>query len=478
MKLGPTLRLRVWLAISHLAVLALPVLAVALTGALAIDLREQTRASLEHQGVLIALHVEDALRRAGPEASLEALDLDAFLTRARSGTLSGVRVVDPEGVVRASSGEGHGESLGADAEVARALSEGAVGVAVRPRPPPSRSQPLWSESRRAPVRVFVAVPIVLDGRLEGAVVLSRTPKEEVQAIYQMGFPLVLGVALSLAGTLALAGLAGWLFTRSLATLASASRDLAARPGDAAVLLERPRQSHVREVGEVADALVATSARLHERLGYIAEFAGNVSHEFKTPLATLRGTVELLQDDPEMPAAQRERFLANANAELDRLQRLVGGLLGLARAEEGAPSDDVDLDAVIGAFRDHPRVVVAVGAGHVPGDAAQLGAAVSNLVENALTHGGPQATVRVSGWQRGEQAGVDVEDDGAGISAANLPHVFDRFFTTARGAGGTGLGLALVRVIARAHGGDVTVESAPGSTRFRLSLPTRPRTTRG
>ena len=75
-----------------------------------------------------------------------------------------------------------------------------------------------------------------------------------------------------------------------------------------------------------------------------------------------------------------------------------------------------------------------------------------------------------GWTEGPWTGVDVTDDGPGISPANLPKIFERFFTTDRERGGTGLGLALVRAVAEAHGGKVEVESRPGHTRFRITLP--------
>jgi signal transduction histidine kinase len=101
---------------------------------------------------------------------------------------------------------------------------------------------------------------------------------------------------------------------------------------------------------------------------------------------------------------------------------------------------------------------------------QLESAASNLVENALRHGGPGVKVEVVGFTEGAWTGVDVIDDGPGISPANLKKVFDRFFTTDRAKGGTGLGLALVRAVLEAHGGRVEVESAPGHTRFRLVLP--------
>lgn len=219
-----------------------------------------------------------------------------------------------------------------------------------------------------------------------------------------------------------------------------------------------------------------SDRLRARLEYIAEFAGNVSHEFKTPIATLRGTLELLEDDPEMAAGQRALFLTNALAELHRMQRLVDGLLALARADQRGQREAVDLAALARELTAARAGVVAEDSEGVPwvqADRRQLEVALGNLVDNALEHGGAQVQVRLRTWVEGDRCGLDVEDDGPGISQANQQRVFDRFFTTARERGGTGLGLALVKAVAEAHGGGVTLESQPGRTTFRLWLPLPP-----
>jgi signal transduction histidine kinase len=229
-------------------------------------------------------------------------------------------------------------------------------------------------------------------------------------------------------------------------------------------------SHVIEVAGLANDIGALNDRLRERLAYITEFAGNVSHEFKTPITTLRGSVELLRDDEEMPAEQRVRFLDNALVELDRMERLVGGLLALARAGEQAPHGPIDLDALARRVVErHPEVTVVPGAATAMGEGGQLEAALDNLVDNAVHHGGG-AAVRVVGWSESNRTGLDVIDEGPGISEANLGRVFDRFFTTDRGSGGIGLGLSLSQAVCRAHGGGIEVESRPGRTKFRVFLP--------
>jgi two-component system sensor histidine kinase ChvG len=224
---------------------------------------------------------------------------------------------------------------------------------------------------------------------------------------------------------------------------------------------------VREVAALAGAVDTMRAQLQARLDYIDEFAGNVAHEFRTPIATLRGTFELLTDDPDMDAAQRERFFRNALAELQRLDALVGGLLALARAERPAQAEPVDLDAVLrAACRDRARLEGT--AGLVVGAEHQLRAVVDNLIDNARRHAAAR-TITVVAWSEPGIAGFEVVDDGRGIPGEALQRVFDRFYTTDRQRG-IGLGLPTARLICRAHGGDISVRSRPGRTVFCVALP--------
>jgi signal transduction histidine kinase len=468
-RVGPVLPLRVWLILSYLFVLALPVLALIGTGALARDLRDQTRWDLEHQGAIVA---RLAAARAGDgEIGEVGAALSEELRALKATTLTGYRILDRDGRVVASSAEDDprlGEVVDGP-HLARALA-GGEGVAIEARPPGAVRAPLTGPSRRASVRVGVAVPIRGgSGEVIGAVALSRTPREELQTLVQMGVGrLLFGGLVALGLTVALALAWGHLLSRGLRALAVASHRIADGDLTAVDALDRPRDSHVAEVGRVARASATMARRLAARLAYIGEFSGNVAHEFKTPLTTLRGTLELVGDEPDMEASQRARLLGNATASIDHLERLVSGLLALARAEEGGARAPVDLDAVARAVAADRGVPVEGGAGSVVGDAAQLTTAIGNLVDNARRHGGPAVRI-VAGRSEG-RAVVEVHDDGPGISPANLERAFERFFTTRRGEGGTGLGLALVRTIAEAHGGTATLTSGPGGTVARMTLP--------
>ncbi|NOY24675.1 MAG: hypothetical protein GXP62_02275 [Oligoflexia bacterium] len=471
--------------ISHLLALLLPVGALLGTGAFAMDLQRQTRRSLENQAVLLELLVRSELghvRTQVPDASIHAIadriapDLAEFAAT----TFAGVRLVGMDGRVEASTGPMQGVDLSSRPEIREAL-QGRPGWIARSSPPaaPDRGPPIGRP--REGTRIYVATPVRIgpeaDAEVVGALLLSRSPRNSFEVLRNMGPRLNLGVGFALVVTLSLATVMGWGFSRTFRRLSRATRGLAdghiagidGRGSAADPDLAVARDSRISEVAALADDFARMADRLQARLHYIAEFAGNVSHEFKTPISTLRGTLELLEDEPDMPAEQRARFLDNALAELHRTQRLVDGLLALARADEGRRREPVDLTALARKLaQDRPEVQVEGTTGMVRGDPRQIEVALGNLVENALVHGGGTVTVALS--TQPDWCIIDVVDTGPGISPANQRRVFDRFFTTARDDGGTGLGLALVKAVVEAHAGTVSLESEPGHTCFRLKLP--------
>ncbi len=457
----PRLPLQLWLLGSYALVFAMPVAALLGTGALAWDLVNQTKEDLEHQGALIAMVAAERMGK--PQR------MNEMLAEAKQQTLSGIRITDDAGVVVASSGDGVGEDLSDDAEI-RAALEGSKGLAIKPRPGAVglRGRGLSSQSRHADVRVFVAVPVKRDDEVLGAVILSRTPREEVQAFWQMAPRLWLGALLAVVSTGVLALLAGHYASRSLRALGRASERFAAGQLADDGTIADARDSRISETAALAEAMDGMASRLRARLAYISEFAGNVSHEFKTPVSSLRGTIELLRDDDAMPPEQRARFLDNALGDLDRLSRLVGGLLRLARAEEGGarePFDARPLAEEVAAR--YPDVAVSGGTFRLVGAREQVETALVNLVENGRKYGGPHVSIEV--FEAPSLGGYRVVDDGPGIDPAHAPRLFERFFTTDRAHGGTGLGLALVKAVAEAHGGEASVQSAPGRTVFTVTF---------
>jgi two-component system sensor histidine kinase KdpD len=221
----------------------------------------------------------------------------------------------------------------------------------------------------------------------------------------------------------------------------------------------------------------------------------VSHDLRTPLASIKASAEsLLQEDVPWTAGERRGFTRAIREEADRLNRLVENLLDVSRIEAGAlrperqwyPLDAL-VDDVVGRLqgataRHRVEVDVPETLPPVPLDYVLVGQALANLLENAVKYTPPGSTVRVAAHQEGEAVVLAVSDDGPGIPAEALPRVFDKFYRVSGGdtarTRGTGLGLAVVRGVAEAHGGTVGVDSpppgAPRGTRFTLTLPLRPR----
>jgi signal transduction histidine kinase len=212
----------------------------------------------------------------------------------------------------------------------------------------------------------------------------------------------------------------------------------------------------------------------------AEFVSAVSHEFRTPLTSMRHVTELLSEDDDMPRERRRTFYAALDRNTDRLHRLVESLLDFARMEGGRkPYDFQPLHAasltadVVAEFQKDvaPRGftidldVDAAADTRVRADAASLTHALWNLLDNAVKYSTEPSVVRVGLERRNGHVQISVRDCGIGIPAHERPAVFDKFQRGAQartlGIKGTGIGLTMVHEIVRAHHGRVDVESEPG-----------------
>jgi signal transduction histidine kinase len=221
-----------------------------------------------------------------------------------------------------------------------------------------------------------------------------------------------------------------------------------------------------------------------------EFVATVSHELRTPLTSLMGFLEMLREGEAGDLTpEQERFLAIVHRSSERLQRLVGDLLFVARLDAGGLQlqleDDVSLDDVVAEAvesagadaRSHDIALQLERDGNVSvrGDRERLGQLVANLLSNAVkfTPAGGSVTARV--FREDELGVIEVEDTGIGIPKAEQERLFQRFFrsstATDQAIPGTGLGLAITRAIAEAHDGRITFRSEPGEgTCFRIELP--------
>ena len=455
--------LRAWLSMSHVLVLVGPILLLLATGLLARQLHLQARAALFDQAVMLQIALNQGFGLQDPRAAQH------LLSEIHERTGTAVHIIDLDGRVQLGAGT-PAVDLTSHPQVALALADTPDNFGLN-----TSEEGIWSLGgpivAAFPVRRITRFPFMRVESPVGAVVLSRPAPTAWLGVTHLGTRLAFFLGLMVAVSLILALLAARRLSRPLVRLSEATAAIAEGRFDAAAEARVDRRLRIDEIDTLMTAFVQMSARLQRRLGWIREFASNVSHEFKTPLATLQGTVELLQDSADMDAEQRERFLDNAAADLERMDRMVAGLMELAEAEEMNQRDPVDLDQMLTEIaRGWDGVVVEGGAGMVKGDDHQLTSVFRNLIHNAVQHGGPDVKVRVTAERDAHQVSVHVVDDGPGISPGNLSKVFERFFTTARGSGGTGLGLALVRTICEAHGGQITVASEPGRTDFCVTLP--------
>jgi two-component system phosphate regulon sensor histidine kinase PhoR len=223
-----------------------------------------------------------------------------------------------------------------------------------------------------------------------------------------------------------------------------------------------------------------------------DFVANVSHELRTPLSIIKGYIETLVDGHrDMPLADRDRFLLTIQRHTERLNSLLDDLLTLSRLESinpGLRRESTSLDDLLVGLADDYRARPAAVAhrlafstdpavGDLLIDPLKITQVFENLIDNALKYTPAGTHIEVTARLRELEIEACVRDNGPGIPAEDLPHIFERFYRVDKGRsrekGGTGLGLSIVKHIVQLHGGRVWVESTQGQgTAFYLSLPRR------
>ena len=235
---------------------------------------------------------------------------------------------------------------------------------------------------------------------------------------------------------------------------------------------RPLSHHgTREMAELSDAFLDMARKLQARSDTIRTFASHVSHELKSPLTAIQGAAELLRDaGQEMDAATRARFQNNIVADTERMNQLVRRLIELARAESaGTAAETTSLAEALERFQ--PGVAVAVAAGaalrfRMSGENAAI--LFSNLADNSARHGASRFVL--SARHQGGVVVIAASDDGAGISPDNRARIFSPFFTTRRETGGTGMGLAIVAALVKAHEGAIRLVDGKRGATFEIEIP--------
>ncbi len=296
----------------------------------------------------------------------------------------------------------------------------------------------------------------------------------------------IGSALALVLMLVLAGGGGYILAkaalRPVDEIAQAAARIDARSLDARV----PSRPIDDELGRLVVTLNRMLGRIEQGVQTARRFTQDASHELKTPVAAIKGTVEVALRAPRKPDEDEHAFHAIAR-ECERLERVVRDLLTIARADAGAlvekrePFDLrvlLDETAEVGeilAHERHSRLHASRGEEELPveGDLARLRQVALNLVDNAIRYGREQGNVWISSSRDRETVLLVVEDDGGGVPEADRPRVFERFFRSRRDVPGVGLGLAIARAIVEEHGGTIVCEERTGGgARFVVRLPRR------
>jgi len=327
--------------------------------------------------------------------------------------------------------------------------------------------------------VAIGVQRVGGAEFEQLMVQHGTSVAAARDMFQGSVTLVLlaAVAAAVCTTLFLAAsLARWM-SRPVMRVSDAAARLAAGEYDL-----RLRETGPREVQSLARSFNQLASELQEQERIRREFIENAAHELRTPLTNLQGYLEALRDGVIAPGGDVFRSL---HEEAERLVRLSASLEALAREKGREPSPcDTDVVLATNAALDAVRPLLERRSirtsTHMPDSAIayvdpdHLAQILSNLLQNAAQYTDPEGEVQVGIDVQARRVNVEVLNSGPGIPRRDVERVFERFYrvdkSRDRATGGAGIGLAIVRRHVMAAGGDVSVESRPGRTRFSFWLP--------
>jgi signal transduction histidine kinase len=407
---------------------------------------------IKSDALVMATFVEDGLERGSATPST---GLVREARRYASSPGGRVTVVNSRGISILDTRQGSrlGRSFASRPEFAASLRRGTIATGTR------HSNDLHADL------IFVAVPITSPtGTILGALRLTYATSALDSRVtrYWLLLAAIGGVVL------AAATLVGLRFARTLTKPLSALEQAAAAVGRGDLAARAP-EAGPPEVRAVAAEFNETVARLDSLLDSQQEFVADASHQLRTPLAALRLRLENLERDVD---AAGRRDLDAALAEVERLARLVDGLLTLARADAAKPEPvPIELEPLVEERLEHWRLeaehrgihlVAQVDSGaHALATPGALDQVLDNLVSNALAVSPAQSTIAVEARAVGSTVELHVIDEGPGMSADQRRRAFDRFWRDGAPGTGTGLGLAIVDRLVSADGGTAELRPAPG-----------------
>lgn len=325
----------------------------------------------------------------------------------------------------------------------------------------------------------VAVPIGDRAVPVGAVSVSQSTYRILQALYTVRLRIFRIVVFTLALSALISAVLTWTIVIPIRRLRRAANAYA-RDG-AGGLPHFPGQGRRDEVGDLARALEELTRRLQAHVSLLEAFAGDLAHEFRNPLASVRAAMDVLEDtdDPD----ERARFLRLIRRDMARLDRLVSGVRDLARVDSAIERDAVGPVALAALVREsvrrrHPDAGIALTADEaliVRAHPERLAQVVENLVDNAVAFSPNPGTVGVSVQREAGEAVLTVSDQGPGIPDEHRDRVFERFFSWRPGTASArhehaGLGLAIARAIVEAYGGTIGTLPHDGGARLEVRLP--------
>jgi len=450
-----------------------------LTGLLLPGARQSVEETLLQTANLLAEMAGRETAFAAPgEAGNAAIDavFRGYAERRFAADIYGIMQNDPNLRIYLTDADGRvvfdslGRDLGADYSRWHDVSEtlaGRYGARTTQEEPADR----WSSV------MYVAAPVLHDGRVTGVLTVGKPERSfhgfiaQARASAWQSALWLFGVALLLA-----LGFSYWM-TRDLRRLVGYANEVAAGRRDRIPIEGRS------ELRRLAAALEHLRAELDGK-AHVERVSQLLAHELKSPLAAVRGAVELLPDETD--PVQRRRLIDNITAEAARLHRIIEGVLNLARAENLVrPTDVEEFDlavlsrAVLGA-RAHRLAARDVTVDSrldevkVRGNRFMLRQAIANLLDNAIDFSPAGERITLTLHRQHDEATLEIRDHGPGIPDYALPRVFERFYSTPRGTSGergTGLGLNFAREAARLHGGTIQLGNhATGGALARLTLP--------
>lgn len=462
----PLSRLGLRLLAFNLLLVFLPVAALLVLGVFERQILASEQRALAQQGRILGA----ALSESGPLVPESAR---LILKQLGEGSTSRLQVLDASGALLADS------RFSGPAEPLAPGSGSGLGSVL------AGDEESWTRSDTAETSTLVAgVPVRSAGRVVGAVLASETTAGLQRELRKVRGGILLAC---LASLLVAAALSLWY----AATLVRPLRRL--RREAAALLERRTRQPLAEatrgdEIGDLARTLTELSERLDQQLQFASTVVADVSHEFKNPLAAIRGAAEMLAEVEE--PAERRRFAALLQGEIVRLEKLLGDVRDVARIDQRIADEaraPLDFAALLAALvEDYARRAPGRVELNAPEAAASMSVLASpdrlvqvteNLIDNAISLSPAGSLVTLELNRQDDTAVLTVRDRGPGIPEQHLDRIFDRFFSyrppipAAVATQHSGLGLAIVRGIVRAYGGSVAARNAPdGGAIFEIRLP--------